>query len=147
MKKLMRLRAQGTEPELIAVNLTDKPAEYPGAYIAEPNGSIRSLYAANVVVLCGDDFYRAVIAANRIDRLGVTSLEIYCADFLRWVKDEDGGWIIKEDEPEPEKMFGIYSESDLKIYAGDDWDEIKNSDELKNTYAYLLNSTAPELRA
>lgn len=150
MKNLMRLRAQGTEPELIAVNLTGKPVEYPKAYIAEPDGSIKSLYAANVVVLCGDDadnFYRSVLAANKIFRLGVSSLEIYCADFMRWTRDAEGGWnLIEDKEPNSEKMYGIYSNSDLEIYAGDDWDEIKNSDELKNTFAYLLNSNHEVVR-
>ncbi len=143
MKKLMQLRVQGTEPDTVVVNLTGKPLDFPNAYIAEPNGSIKSLYAANVVVVAdGESLHRVPDALYSINRLGVSSLSLILDGWLKWTKI-GSGYAFEEQE----KMIGAYTESQLKDLAGDDWNDIKNSPEILNTFSYLCLANKQQIEA
>lgn len=93
MKQLMQMRVQGDEPETVVLNLTGKPFEYPGAYIAKPDGSIKSLFAANVIVAIGLDtdeaLIRGIAAIQRLAKFGVKSLALMYDD--TFIYDYDGG--------------------------------------------------------
>ena len=136
MKTLLKMRAVGNEPELVALNLTGKPTTYPGAYIAEPDGSMKSLYAANVVVLVDDDsFDRGCDALHYLGKMGVESWALaYLIDGVWEVCHSSGGWT---DATLNEKRVGIYTESRLKELAGEDWKDLEASPEMLKTFAYL----------
>lgn len=141
MKKLIQLRAQGTEPETVVVNLTGRSVDYPNAYIAEPNGSIKSLYAANVVVIVDEvTRERGVESLNKIMAMGVLSLAIANMDsgVKVWIlKDGEYPDLVAKQISLPEKRYGAYTESQLKELAGDDWKDIKDSPDMLNTFSYL----------
>ena len=139
MKTLLKMRAAGNEPDLVALNLTGKAITYPGAYVAEPNGKMQSLYAANVVVLVDDDsFSRGVDALHHLGKLGITSWALaYLIDDGWEVCHSSGDWI---DVPLEEKRIGIYTEARLRELAGDDWPELQASPEMLKTFAYLCQA-------
>jgi len=148
MKNLMLLRTHGTEPGTIAVNLTGQPIKFDADYIADPDGSAKSLLAAHVVIVV--DFkstQRGVDALNKILAIGVLSLAI------ENIESRGRVWIFQNGEHKdleinfPEKRIGIFTMSELKEYAGDDWDDIKDSPEQLKTFSYLVAGNRERLAA